>query len=419
MKKALFILAAAALLAVGCNKEMSTSVPSKGGPVRFATTLNTYTVKSSSLSENDQLGVFAGAPITRINVLGTVTSSKGVAFEPGSEICWKEGQTGKQTFAAYYPYSASCDATAGDPLKFTFNLAADQSTAEGVAAADLLTAVAKDVAVPADPATAEPVALNFIHQGAKLVVNVTKEISAAVMKVEILGTKLAGTVDLETQTVATSGDAGVITAYRPNSGANTFEAILLPAANIAPQIKVTVAGGTTYTYSMTGTLTFEAGKQYTATLNIAALTSSPSAATFSVGAVADWNIIPTPVTYDATPVVVNGNSWGIVGLGGDWDNDLPMEEVSGEAYCWTITIDYTAGDEFKFRYAKSWDVQYGGYESPTTIDQTWIDATTDSNRTYGMKSSDNGNFKLPAAGNYTLKIYTGGDKAGDLYVTKN
>ena len=180
MKKVIFFLAAAALLAVSCNKSESLLVPSKGGPVRFSTNINTYTVKTSALVENDQLGVFAGAPITRINVLGTVTSSKGVAFEPGSEICWKEGQTGKQTFAAYYPYNASCNATAGDPLKFTFNLAADQSTADGVTAADLLTAVAKDVAVPADPATAEPVALNFIHQGVKLVVNVTKEISAAI-----------------------------------------------------------------------------------------------------------------------------------------------------------------------------------------------------------------------------------------------
>ncbi|MBO4537177.1 MAG: hypothetical protein J5702_08200, partial [Bacteroidales bacterium] len=63
MKK-IFILAVAVLFAaVACNKGgESPVVPSKGGPVRFATNLNSYTVKSS-LAENDQIGVFAGAPI--------------------------------------------------------------------------------------------------------------------------------------------------------------------------------------------------------------------------------------------------------------------------------------------------------------------------------------------------------------------
>ena len=427
MKK-IFILAAAALLAaVACNKSETPVIPSKGGPVRFATNLNSYTVKSS-LVENDQIGVFAGAPITRLNVLGTVTSSKGVAFASGSEICWQAGQTAATTFAAYYPYSASCNATAADPFKFTFTLAADQSSAEGVAAADLLTAVAANVAVPADPEAAEPVTLTFTHQGAKFVVNVTKEISAAIESVEILGTKLTGVVDMANKTVSDlSGDAASIIANRPNSGANTFEAIILPAADIAPQIKVTVEGGTTYTYSMEGTMTFVAGKQYTATVNIAAQEVSADAASFSVGDITDWDVVATPLSYGENPAVTVGNVWSVIGTinGSSWNEDFPMTEVSGESYCWTIDIDYTAGELFKFRYAGSWDIQFGMWNNidPAdykTIDMTWIEATTSTNPTYGLAdgSADkpNCNIALPATGNYTLKLYT---DTGSLFVTKN
>ncbi|MBR6055060.1 MAG: fimbrillin family protein [Bacteroidales bacterium] len=428
MKK-LYIIALAALCALaGCNKAgESPVVPSKGGPVRFATNLNSYTVKSS-LAENDQIGVFAGAPITRLNVLGTVTSSKGVAFAAGSEICWQAGQTAPTTFAAYYPYSASCNATASDPFKFTFTLAADQSSAEGVAAADLLTAVAANVDVPADPAAAEPVTLTFTHQGAKFVVNVTKEISAAVESVEILGTKLTGVVNMADKTVTDhSGDAAAIIANRPNSGSNTFEAIILPAADIAPQIKVTVEGGTTYTYSMNGTMTFVAGKQYTATVNIAANPVSADAVTFTVGDITDWEVVETPLSYGENPEIAVGNVWSVIGTinGSSWNEDFPMTEVSGESYCWTIDIDYTAGELFKFRYAGSWDTQYGMWNNidPAdykTIEMSWIEATTTTNPTYGLAngsaSEPNCNIALPETGNYTLKLYT---DTGSLFVTKN
>ena len=421
MKK-IFILAFAALFALaGCNKNADSPViPSKGGPVRFATNLNSYTVKSS-FAVNDQIGVFAGTPITRLNVLGTVVDNNGVAFAEGSEICWKEGQTAATTFAAYYPYNASCDATAADPFKFTFTLPADQSA--GLVAADLLTAVAAGVEAPADPAAADPVSLSFTHRGAKFIVNVTKEISAAVTGVQILGTKLTGVVDMAAGTVSDlSGDDGTITAYRPDPSANTFEAVILPAS-IAPQIKVTVAGGTTYTYSMASPMAFEAGKQYTATVNIAAQTVSASAVGFTVGNIADWSAAGTNPVYPGDPVVVPGQSWGVIGLGDDWANDLPMTEV--ESFCWTITIDYTAEDEFKFRWANEWTYQFGMWASDPhpTITSEAIEATTADKKTYllanGHDPDFNRNIVLPAAGNYTLKLYTGGPKEGELYVTKN
>ena len=134
-------------------------------------------------------------------------------------------------------------------------------------------------------------------------VNVTKTITAAVESVEILDTKLTGVVDLETRTVGSLDASGTICAYRPDPSANAFEAIILPAEDIAPKIRVTVEGGTTYTYSMTGTMTFVAGKQYTATVNITSNQVSPVEAVFVVGDITDWDVVSDQLSYDTTPEV--------------------------------------------------------------------------------------------------------------------
>ena len=172
---------------------------------------------------------------------------------------------------------------------------------------------------------------------------------------------------------------------------------------------------------------FVAGKQYTATVNIAAQEVSADAASFSVGEITDWDVVATPLSYGENPAVTVGNVWSVIGTinGSSWNEDFPMTEVSGESYCWTIDIDYTAGELFKFRYAGSWDIQFGMWNNidPAdykTIDMTWIEATTSTNPTYGLAdgSADkpNCNIALPATGNYTLKLYT---DTGSLFVTKN
>ena len=301
MKK-LFILALATLCAfMGCNKENSSDGHSKGGVVRFSTHLNDYAVKSS-LAENEQIGVFAGAPISRLNVPGTVNSSKGVDFASGSEILWQAGQTEATTFAAYHPYNANCDAEPADPFKFTFSVPSDQSSAANYAAADLLTALAANVAVPADPATADPITLTFGHQGVKFVVNITKNNSSEVEAVEILDTNLSGTVDLETQTVGSLTTPGTILAFRPDPSSDAFEAIILPAEDIAPKIRITVTGGTTYTYSLNAPMTFAAGKQYTASIDITSQQISSNQASFVVGDITDWEVVSDPLSYDADPL---------------------------------------------------------------------------------------------------------------------
>ena len=65
--------------------------------------------------------------------------------------------------------------------------------------------------------------------------------------------------------------------------------------------------------------------------------------------------IPTP-TYEG---------WGIIGVGGDWDNDIAMTEADG---VWTGYATIAATDEWKIRKDASWDENRGAEgDSPVTV----------------------------------------------------
>jgi len=49
--------------------------------------------------------------------------------------------------------------------------------------------------------------------------------------------------------------------------------------------------------------------------------------------------------------------WGIIGVGGDWDNDIAMSEKDG---VWTGYASLTTSDSFKLRKDAAWTENYGG-----------------------------------------------------------
>ena len=351
MKKVLLLLAAAALFAVSCNKEAAPVVPDEGAPVKFTAELKYQfdtRATSSAFEAGDEIGIFAGTPIARYNVKGTVAN--GGAVNLASAINWQAGQTAATTFAAYYPYSADYTPAQNSETPMVLSCSLPTAQNAGLGTADLHIAKVADVAV------GTTVALPFKHAFTKISVTVTKEISAAVTKVEILDTKVAGSVDLVAQTVAVSGDAAAITAYANTS---TYDAIILPQT-VAPKIKVTVAGNTSYTFSLDGSAkAFEAGKVYAATVHIAKSAAQQNEATFSTGAITDW----TSESFGTVtgPVVESGDVWSVIGTvnGSSWNEDFPMEQkTAGSAAfqgTWEYTIpSYTAGQKFVLRWAGKW-----------------------------------------------------------------
>lgn len=371
MKKILFAVAFAALLAVSCNKEQTSVVGSQGGPVKFTAELK-YSfdtrATATAFQNGDEIGIFAGTPIARYNVKGTVgTVSEGSApVELASPINWQAGQTAATTFAAYFPYlsAKTPEAGASTPMVLPWTVKADQRQLSDLDESDLRVAVAANVAVDS------PVALSFTHAFSKINILVNSSaVPGTVEKVEVLGTKREGSVDLATKAVSVSGDASAIITNHV-SASSPFEAIFLPQT-AAPQIKVTMDNLTTYTFTMDGNaIAFEAGKVYNTAILIPAGESQQHAVTFSVGSITDWTNDNSSVTYQNTdPVVEVAQVWSVIGTinGSNWNIDYPMTRISEgtEAFqgVWEYTIsNYAVGQHFKLRFGGKWKFE-GGYEA--------------------------------------------------------
>ncbi len=368
MKKFFIFLAAAALLAVGCNKEAASPVrASDGGPVKFSAELKYQfdtRATATAFQNGDEIGIFAGTPIARYNVNGTV-GTDGSSVTVDTPINWQAGQTAATTFAAYYPYLAAKtpEAGAASPMLLPWSITPDQRDLAAQDESDLRIAKAENVAVDS------PVSLAFSHAFAKIAVFVNSSaVPGTVEKVEVLGTKVAGSVDLVAQTVAVSGDAAAITANHVDAS-SPYSAIILPQT-VAPQIRVTMDSKTTYTFSMDGSaIAFESGKMYSTSIIIPAGDSQLHAVTFSVGAIADWTNDNTSVFFTGDPVVEAGPVWSVIGTinGSNWNIDYPMTQISEgtEAFqgVWEYTIsNYAVGQHFKLRFGGKWKFE-GGYEA--------------------------------------------------------
>ena len=427
MKKALLILAAAALLAASCSKpEEKFTVSGDGSPVKFTAELKYQfdtKVSANAFGQNDEIGIFAGTPIARYNVKGTV-GSNGTDVTLASPINWQAGQTSATTFAAYYPYNADKTPAqnSATPMVIDWAVAADQSQLPEGNSSDLLIAKAADVAVNA------AVSLPFVHAFAKINVNVDNTSSLEVQMVEVLGTKVAGAVDLVAQTVTASGDATAIKTLHASSS-SPYEAIIIPQT-VAPQIRVTVAGGTTYTYTMDGSaIAFESGKVYNCTVAITPGQSQQNAVSFSVGSITGWTN-GTGLGFSTAPVVESGQVWSVIGeVNGktDWSVDFPMTHTAtGENPqdgTWEIDITVAAGpdgngnggSEFKIRWAGQW----GDATQPVAIGMNpgwwYADGKGDNNEGLQLWQANAKNIKCKEAGSYHITLFVPSCKA---YVEK-
>lgn len=412
MKKILFAVAFAALLAVSCNKEQTSVVGSQGGPVKFTAELK-YSfdtrATATAFQNGDEIGIFAGTPIARYNVKGTVgTVSEGSApVELASPINWQAGQTAATTFAAYFPYlsAKTPEAGASTPMVLPWTVKADQRQLADLDESDLRVAVAANVAVDS------PVALSFTHAFSKICIQQVNSsaVPGTVAKVEVLGTKREGSVDLATKAVSVSGDASAIITNHVSSS-SPFEAIILPQT-VAPQIKVTMDNGTSYTFSMDGNaIAFEAGKCYYTAIIIPAGDAQQHSVSFSVGSITDWTDVSNSVTYTGDPTVDAGQFWSVIGTvnGSSWNIDFPMTQkatgTNPEDGTWEATItvadgaEDNVGDEFKLRWAGDWNS--GVVSVGMNPDWWYVDGT-------GLQGwqANASNIRCKEAGTYKVTLY--------------
>lgn len=114
--------------------------------------------------------------------------------------------------------------------------------------------------------------------------------------------------------------------------------------------------------------------------------------TFSANKIANLESLPAPTK----------SAWGVVGIGGNWDNDIAMyNDVDGYVVAKNVNIKST--DEFKLRKDGAWKTSIaGGITAPNTKREAgWVNMTISEAGTYDVYYKDNNYYimtpgKLPA-----------------------
>ena len=358
MKRIVWILLAAALALVSCQKHERASLRTPG-EVRFTTSLDRYSVKATdtAFEAGDQVGIFAGAPISVENVKASVSGS---SLTPETAIRWVEDDNSVVSFYAYYPYAS------GAVKAYPFEVAADQSAIANYKKSDLMVAAAKSAP------TEDAVALNFHHALSKVAITIDNQIAnTTVSKLEFCGVALGAAVDLETGAVSgVSSEKKDVVANATGSG---WQLLIVPQT-AQPEVRVTLSSGANYLFKLDNAFTFSAGKKATANLVV----KEAAAVTFTFEVV-DWDDEPSPIDFGEGEEI--GQAWSVVGLGGDWDLGIPMTcTQAGNAELegvWEADITYVSGDEFKLRCGDLWAgmKENWAYYGTGEFEDGYLDAT--------------------------------------------
>ena len=404
MKKILaFALAILSLATVSCRKGEMTPVRS-GDAVKFVVAMNSFDVKATdnAFETGDAVGIFAGEPIAATNVKGSIS---GTTLTPATEIKWVSDQTVSTKFAAYLPYSANVSsATISHAVK------ADQSAYADYQASDLLGAT-----VTATPRTTVAFALK--HQLTKLIVVPTcEDANETVTGVTVKELVSDATVDLLAGTVTPGSAKSAIKAGAAVSGngGQGYVAILVPQT-VQLGLTVTTSTGRSVEYSLNEAKALASGKAYKAQITVKKPAVEPGPETpveFTVSIV-DWEAAE-PLTFinpDEEQPNPNEGKWSVIGLGGDWDTDIWMEETADGV--WEADITYAEGDSFKLRQDGKWSTDTESHAEAGMPNDAEGTVPTDGTE-YGLWGSNNKDITFAAAGEYHIKFVVDGYK---LYVT--
>ena len=400
MKKALFIIVAAAVATVACNKFDNEAAQGGRKAVKFtAENISNYSFKSTVAPDAEgasTVGIFA-SDLGATNVEATIS---GTALNPSTTIYWQLGQTASSAFAAVYPWASGRNATT-----FEYGIPEDQSSADTFTYQDNFMTAAK-TASPSD----ESVAFNFSHPFAKIIIDITNNLGGDVVsKVEVGGLKMNATaLDVTTNPATITAEDATATVTANAVTANSQYALVTLPQSATPEITVTTQQGSVYKFNLAASYTFTAGKSATAAITLNPQDGSGNgsnrvAANFSF-TVSAWEA-GTAATVTAGDVTV-GDYWYIIGtVNGctEWDTDYPM--ALGADGKWTATITYSeegAADADKgFKIHKLGDDVWANQLGMSNGDEnTYVNI----GYTYDLASSNNKNIRFEDAGTYDLTL---------------
>lgn len=347
----------------------------------------------AAFENGDELGIFAGSPISRNNVKAKVS---GNSLIPDTQIKWAENQTAGSSFAAYYPYDASITGT-----EFAFSIKKDQTSLEAYSASDLRASVVGE----AKPGTT--VAFSMKHILSKLTIALTAEdASEQVESVTINGSAIDASVNLASELSVTAGTAKE--ALKAGKTAESgFVAVLVPQT-VKLTLDVVTSKGRNLAYTLEEPQKLESGFAYRADITIPKETAPVPAVevTFTI-TTEDWSSggalefvsgdVETPQSHDG--------QWSVIGLAGDWNTDIWMTETTPGT--WEVEITYNEGDSFKLRKDGKWSTETEKHDEAgmpgDATDPVPCDGTE-----YGLWGEGNKDIVLASPGHYRLVFVTDG-----------
>ncbi|MBR5404304.1 MAG: fimbrillin family protein [Bacteroidales bacterium] len=418
MRKTLLIVLAAAATLVACQKQAAPTMDQGPREVSFSmNNLNVYEFKSVAIGEENCDNVAIYASDLGANHVEYAVGQSNTLTPVSTTIYWGLGQTASTTFCARYPYVAAN--ASGE-----YDIPADQTNEDAFTYQNnIVTAVAT-----ASPSTVGGVVFNFKHPFAKVVINVTNQLGGdGIASVKLTGMKCkASTFNVAEESPVTAlsaeaEDTKDMLAY--NSAEGVYQLIVMPQA-AQPNIVVTTTLGSVYTFSLTASYTFTAGKVATAAVTLAPIGGSGGGGDLQSVSMSysttDWgNAASNPVNSSTSQTL--GNYWHVVGCVYDddhkslgsypaWNYDYPMALLQNGS--WTIDINYDeamsdTGKGLKLRRFTNgvtgddrWATQFG-FQTSTADDWTLTSEDTYQNLSSEQSSK---NIRLASKGQWRLVL---------------
>ena len=268
MKK-IWMIAVGALMVVSCSSdetEIQQSFVADKGEIQLQFVPPSQTRATETNFENtDEVGVYVTAADEALQIGGNEVNNEQFTYNGSSwtskrRVYWNSGQ---HNIYAYYPYTK----TINDVENYSFELQADQSTAEGFTKSDFLWASEKGVT-----ASATAVSMTFAHKMSCVVVklqkgeNYTGDISGET-EVFIHSTVTKASIDLSTGDAGKDDYAGTSSVKALQKSATEYTAIVVPQ-NITtrrPLVEV-ITGGVSYL--MEGKISLKPGMRHTITVTL-------------------------------------------------------------------------------------------------------------------------------------------------------
>lgn len=268
MKK-IWMIAVGALMMVSCSSdetEIQQSFVADKGEIQLQFVHPSQTRATETNFENtDEVGVYVTAADEALQIGGNEVNNEQFTYNGSSwtskrRVYWNSGQ---HNIYAYYPYTK----TINDVENYSFELQADQSTAEGFTKSDFLWASEKGVT-----ASATAVSMTFTHKMSCVVVklqkgeNYTGDISDET-EVFIHSTVTKASIDLSTGDAGKDNYAGTSSVKALQKSATEYTAIVVPQ-NITtrrPLVEV-ITGGVSYL--MEGKISLKPGMRHTITVTL-------------------------------------------------------------------------------------------------------------------------------------------------------